>query len=824
MSSKQLGPIDPAQALDGFWDAVVERLPADSIRIPAANPEEASTVRRLHALATAPQPDAAFSNRLLTDLLDRLAERERAPDEPADTSLKVEQPTMSTIVFRSPNLFAPSRPAKHRPWFARFELVAALLVVFGFAALAIRQLPDRSSSPVTSIPAVVQTSDATPSPASGDSPIYRGDVGRSGVLPGPGPSTAPDELWRVSTGGTIESSPAVVDGTVVIGSNDGTLYALDIASGAKIWTFDAGSPVDGSPTISDGIVYVGTQNGILVAVDFSDGTEIWRFEGTREGTSPLVVDGTVFAGSWQSNTLFALDAKSGAQRWTFEADAPFIRVGAYADGIVYYPSREGVLHAVDAATGEERWSFSMDTPVDVDSPAVVNGIVYQPTYQAGNTLYAIDAVTGSELWRYSQPMGFRAPAVDADTVYLPGMNGVVTALDTATGAERWTAPLDSSIVAAPTLSNGVLYVGGQNATVSALDAATGATIWQQQVDQKIERSPAVSNGALYVGTAAGTVYAFGDGPDTGTPVVTDVAVDASPASAFDPSAVQVVWQSTGGITAFNTPGGIAQAPNGDLYVGDARNNRIVILDAETGASNGAMNGDDGKPLAFFFTGNFGYSASLGFDAAGNLYVFDFNVNEVRKYDPQGKLLQTWGTTGDANGQFQLPVGFVDAANERIYVADLINSRVQVLDLDGNYLDKWGGFGALPGQFSEPNAVTLGPDGVIYVSEDAGGRVQKFDANGVYLGVIGEPGTGPGQLIHPDSVAVDAAGNIVVADFGNGRLQIFRPDGTLIGSITSLPGYSDRLAASFVKFDGEGNLLVSDEASNSVFKLTLPPLH
>ena len=36
------------------------------------------------------------------------------------------------------------------------------------------------------------------------------------------------ERWRYETGVGVESSPAVVDGVVYVGSDDGYLYALDV--------------------------------------------------------------------------------------------------------------------------------------------------------------------------------------------------------------------------------------------------------------------------------------------------------------------------------------------------------------------------------------------------------------------------------------------------------------------------------------------------------------------------------------------------------------------------------------------------------------------
>ena len=56
-------------------------------------------------------------------------------------------------------------------------------------------------------------------------------------------------LWVFASDGTIESSPAVVEGVVYIGSCDGFLYALDAKSGRLKWKFKAGGAIVSSPTV-----------------------------------------------------------------------------------------------------------------------------------------------------------------------------------------------------------------------------------------------------------------------------------------------------------------------------------------------------------------------------------------------------------------------------------------------------------------------------------------------------------------------------------------------------------------------------------------------
>ena len=51
-----------------------------------------------------------------------------------------------------------------------------------------------------------------------------------------GSLTTPLSLsWTFKAGGPVESSPAIADGRVFIGSDDSYVYALDFATGKKIW-------------------------------------------------------------------------------------------------------------------------------------------------------------------------------------------------------------------------------------------------------------------------------------------------------------------------------------------------------------------------------------------------------------------------------------------------------------------------------------------------------------------------------------------------------------------------------------------------------------
>lgn len=118
--------------------------------------------------------------------------------------------------------------------------------------------------------------------------------------------------WKFKTGGSVNSSPTVVDGIVYVGSNDGNVYALDATTGAKKWSYTIGSPVGSSPGVSGGIVYVGADNWTIYALDAKTGAKLWNHKtGDSVYPSPTVSVGTVYIGSGDANVYaFAQGATS----------------------------------------------------------------------------------------------------------------------------------------------------------------------------------------------------------------------------------------------------------------------------------------------------------------------------------------------------------------------------------------------------------------------------------------------------------------------------------------------------------------------------------
>ena len=326
--------------------------------------------------------------------------------------------------------------------------------------------------------------------------MFRANPAHTGEMPGPGPLSDPHIVWQFETGG-VRSSPAVVNGTVFVGALDGTLYAIDAATGVEQWRFLAGGYV-GSPAVFDDIVLVSGDGG-LFALDADDGTEIWS--ATTEGASlfseATIADNVAYVGGYDGY-LYAIAPYTGDLFWEFRTDGRIWIAPAVADEIVYARSDDGNLYAVDVITGEELWRSQIGWSNESSAPAVADGVVY--VGGADGVIYALDTVTGEERWQAAHNgITDTSPAVVDGVIYIgntvPQAAGALLALDAGTGDEIWRLVVPAGIASSASVTHGVAYFGDWDSVLHAVDTASGEELWQLQIDDGYAASsPAIVDG------------------------------------------------------------------------------------------------------------------------------------------------------------------------------------------------------------------------------------------------------------------------------------------------------------------------------------------
>src|SRR5205085_551221 len=76
--------------------------------------------------------------------------------------------------------------------------------------------------------------------------------------------------WKRALG-AVFSSPALAGARVLVGSDDGSLYAVDATAGTVAWTSKLGGKVRATPAVDAGRAVVGDFSGRVVCVSVEDG-------------------------------------------------------------------------------------------------------------------------------------------------------------------------------------------------------------------------------------------------------------------------------------------------------------------------------------------------------------------------------------------------------------------------------------------------------------------------------------------------------------------------------------------------------------------------
>jgi outer membrane protein assembly factor BamB len=75
-----------------------------------------------------------------------------------------------------------------------------------------------------------------------------------------------DQKWVFRTRGDVDSSPVIcADTHVIFGSNDGFFYAANLADGAEVWRYEIGAPVKSAPAVAGDWILIGSDDGGVYA-------------------------------------------------------------------------------------------------------------------------------------------------------------------------------------------------------------------------------------------------------------------------------------------------------------------------------------------------------------------------------------------------------------------------------------------------------------------------------------------------------------------------------------------------------------------------------
>jgi outer membrane protein assembly factor BamB len=245
------------------------------------------------------------------------------------------------------------------------------------------------------------------------------------------------------------------------------------------------------PFVYEQTVYAIDAKGTLSAYTLERGKRLWRHKVGREISTGVGGDGEQLWVATRDGEVLALSIADGAQLWTASVASEILTVPVAADGRVVVRSIDGRVTTFDARSGERLWDYRSNVPVlslrGVGEPLIDAGVVFLGL--DNGRIVALNLNDGTLLWEQTvtAPRGRSeverlvdvdsTPVSDGDALFVSGYQGRIVLLSANNGATRWSREMSSNQPLA--LDRTSVYAVDEQGVVWALDRATGTALWKQ---------------------------------------------------------------------------------------------------------------------------------------------------------------------------------------------------------------------------------------------------------------------------------------------------------------------------------------------------------
>ena len=306
------------------------------------------------------------------------------------------------------------------------------------------------------------------------------------------------------------------------------------------------------------------------------------------------------------------------------------------------------------------------------------------------------------------------------------------------------------------------------------------------------------------------------------------------------------------------PFGVAFDGAGNFYIADTYNNRVRVVNAQTGlistvAGNGvsSFSGDGGLAV----DASLDNPSSVQVDAAGDIYISDTMNNRIRVVNASTGIISTVAGNGTkaylgdgglaTDASLSGPNGIAFDATGNLYIADTGDNVIRFVSIAtglittvaGNGTAAYTGNGglAVAATLNNPWAVAVSTTGGFYIADQKNHSIRKVDATGIITTIAGNGNAGnsgdggpasASRLTLPAGVAIDVAGNIYISDTGNNRVHKINPVTNIINIAAGSGGNPDQYPATAaalygpyaLALDGQGSLFIADAGHNRIRKV------
>jgi len=311
-------------------------------------------------------------------------------------------------------------------------------------------------------------------------------------------------------------TPAIDREFIFAASADGTVTAINRASGDVEWRQRSDDLISGAVGAGFGMVLYGTREAEVVALDQISGRELWRATVSSEVVSAPQSNGRVVALQTVDGKLVALDAATGQQRWIYETTIPALTLRGsskpvFASNTVLAGFANGMVAAVNVNNGFLLWEervaipqgrYDIERVIDVDGDLLLAGnTLFASSYQ-GN-LMGFDVQSGQITWGL-EASSYHGLAQGFGNIYYVNDQSHVIALRNNTDQVVWeNDDLRLRRLTAPRALGNYVAVGDFEGYLHLLSQIDGHFVSRVRVDRGGIRGNIVAD--------SNTFYVFGNG-------------------------------------------------------------------------------------------------------------------------------------------------------------------------------------------------------------------------------------------------------------------------------------------------------------------------